>query len=213
MSDFHCANYFDPNTGHLYLLVKKNTTCDIKTQPVVVLKLGITVKEDEFFDEDKIIGNIAGLLGIPLNKIRVTNIVREGSVRRKRSTDESPGVEFQIAEPPALKTESDFVEPLEVGTTPADPNEPTAAPTTPGTPLTTAANVEVSFKETLDFNKLVEATSTLTTLMQSGKLSESLGVNVTSMEATKPIEPPEEEPEYTNPEDRSKVLEKTFAMF
>jgi len=210
MSDLHCSNYFDPNTGHLYLLIKKKTTCDIKTQPVVILKLGITVPENEFFNEDKIIGNIAGLLGIPLNKIRITNIVREGSVRRKRSTGESQEFEFQIADPPVLKTESDFVEPLEVGTTPADPNEPTAATTTPGTTSTTTAEFEIP-SEKLDFGKLVAATSTLTTLLQSGKLSESLGVNVNSMEASKPIEPPEEEPEYTNPEDRSKVLEKTFA--
>merc|ERR1719495_961483 len=39
--DTHCANYFDPNTGHLYLLIKDSATCDIKTEPVVVLKLGI----------------------------------------------------------------------------------------------------------------------------------------------------------------------------
>ena len=213
MSDLHCSNYFDPNTGHLYLLVKQKSTCDIKTQPVVILKLGITVKEDEFFDEDKIVGNIAGLLGIPLNKIRVTNIVREGSVRRKRSADEKPGVEFQIAEPPTLTTEDDFVQPLETGTTPVDPNAPTVNPaltTAPTTPGTTTTEFEIP-SEKLDFNKLVEVSSIMTTMLQSGKLSESLGVEVTSMEASKPIEPPEEEPEYTSPEDRAKILDKTFA--
>ena len=215
MTDLHCANYFDPNTGHLYLLVRGKFTCDIKTQPVVVLKLGITVKEDEFFDEDKIVANIAGLLGIPLNKIRITNIVREGSVRRKRSTDEEPGVEFQIAEPPSLTTEESFVEPLEVGTTPANPNDPTVDPslttaTTPGTTTTTEFKLPNNDEE-LNFEKLVEVSSKMASLLQSGKLSESLGVNVTSMEATKPIEPPEEEPEYTSPEERAAVLDKTFA--
>ena len=100
LSDNNCMNYFDPNTGHLYLIVRGPATCDIKTQPVVVLKvfhstplhstlpytavlqLGITVPEAEFFNPDTIVANIAGLLGIPAGNIRVTNIVREGSVGR-----------------------------------------------------------------------------------------------------------------------------------
>merc|ERR1712032_28948 len=71
-SSSNCDNYFDPNTGHLYLTVKGPSTCDVKTQPVVILKLGITVPEAEFFDADSIVGNIAGLLGIPAANIRVT---------------------------------------------------------------------------------------------------------------------------------------------
>merc|ERR1719192_3156815 len=59
-SSSNCDNYFDPNTGHLYLIVKGPSTCDVKTQPVVILKLGITVPEAEFFDADSIVGNIAG---------------------------------------------------------------------------------------------------------------------------------------------------------
>ena len=125
------------------------------------------------------------------------------------------GVEFQIAEPPSLTTEESFVEPLEVGTTPANPNDPTVDPslttaTTPGTTTTTEFKLPNNNEE-LNFEKLVEVSSKMASLLQSGKLSESLGVNVTSMEATKPIEPPEEEPEYTSPEERAAVLDKTFA--
>jgi hypothetical protein len=83
LTDNNCMNYFDPNTGHLYIIIKGPATCDIKTQPVVILKMGVTVDIDSFFDADSIVSNIAGLLGIDPANIRVTNIVREGSVRRK----------------------------------------------------------------------------------------------------------------------------------
>ena len=80
------ANYFDPNSGHLYLIVKGPTTIEIKTQPIVVLKLGMTVPIENFFEEN-VISSLAGLLGIDPANIRVTNIVREGSVsgRKKRA--------------------------------------------------------------------------------------------------------------------------------
>ena len=206
----HCSNYFDPNTGHLYLLIKEKSTCNIKTQPAIILKLGIVVKEDEFFDEDKIVGNIAGLLGIPLNKIRITNIIRENS-RRKRSIDSSPGVELEISEPPELFTE-DYIEPLPTYTTPADPNNPTPDPkytTTPGTP-TTSEPVNNS-EDKLDYDQLLTVSSKLVSSLQTGELSELLGYNVSSIIASKPIEPPESEPEYTSPEERARITDKTFA--
>ena len=42
LTEAHGSNYFDPNTGHLYLLIKEGII-DIKTQPIVILKLGMTV--------------------------------------------------------------------------------------------------------------------------------------------------------------------------
>merc|ERR1719431_1078915 len=90
------ANYFDPNTGHLYLIVKGPSNIDIKTQPIVVLKLGMTVPIENFFEEN-VVANLAGLLGIDPSNIRVTNIVREGSTgRKKRDTGDVVGVEFEI---------------------------------------------------------------------------------------------------------------------
>ena len=53
------ANYFDPNSGHLYLIVKGPSTIEIKTQPIVVLKLGMTVPIENFFEEN-VVGNLAG---------------------------------------------------------------------------------------------------------------------------------------------------------
>jgi hypothetical protein len=101
MTEPNGANFFDPRTGHLHLIIKGPAVVDIKTQPVVILKLGLAVPIENFFEEN-IIGNIAGLLGIDPSMIRVTEIVREGSVgRKKRSEGESISVEFEIAPPPA----------------------------------------------------------------------------------------------------------------
>ena len=71
------ANFFDPGSGHLYVIVKGPAVVVIKTQP------RMTVDIENFFEED-IINNRAGLLGIDPKNIRITNIVREGSVGRKK---------------------------------------------------------------------------------------------------------------------------------
>merc|ERR1711915_975135 len=66
---------------------------------IVVLKLGMTVPIENFFEEN-VVGNLAGLLGIDPSNIRVTNIVREGSTgRKKRSEGDVIGVEFEIGPP------------------------------------------------------------------------------------------------------------------
>merc|ERR1719495_1614407 len=101
LTEANGANYFDPNSGHLYLIVKGPATIEIKTQPIVVLKLGMTVPIENFFEEN-VVGNLAGLLGIDPANIRVTNIVREGSTgRRRRSTETITGVDFEIGPPPS----------------------------------------------------------------------------------------------------------------
>ena len=217
LTDNNCMNYFDPNTGHLYIIIKGPATCDIKTQPVVVLKMGVTVDIDSFFDADSIVSNIAGLLGIDPANIRVTNIVREGSVRRKRSGDSRSGQEtidldFQIAEPPSDELDEQEFVPVEVTyTTPADPNEATASPyitsttTTPRPPQTTVN------PNKLTFEKLSAIQARVANEFQTGGLSEALNVTVAGMKMEDPIPPPEEPPAYTSPEERAQVLDKTFA--
>ena len=69
----------DPWTGHLYVIIEGPATVDVKTQPVVVLKMGVTVPIENFF-EANVVGILASLLGIDPANIRVTNILREGSV-------------------------------------------------------------------------------------------------------------------------------------
>merc|ERR1711970_1621212 len=154
LADNNCNNYFDPNTGHLYLIVRGPATCDIKTQPVVVLKLGITVDEDEFFNADSIVGNIAGLLGIDPANIRVTNIVREGSVRRRRSA-ETLDLQFEIAPAPANElNEQEFVPEEVTYTTPANPNAVTESSVYTTTATTTSRPIPIVNPLAMDFADL-----------------------------------------------------------
>ena len=66
-------------------MVRGGGIIDIKTTPTVVLSTGLVLDPDEFFNEEQVVGNIAAMLGISPNNIRVTNIVRETN-RRKRSS-------------------------------------------------------------------------------------------------------------------------------
>ena len=61
----------DPWTGHLHVIIIGPATVDVKTQPVVVLKMGVTVPKENFF-EANVVGNLASLLGIDPANIQVT---------------------------------------------------------------------------------------------------------------------------------------------
>ena len=61
---------------------------EVRVKPAIVVSFSMPpMSVDDFFDEEKIIDNIAALLGIASSKIRVVNVVRE-SRRRKRETIE-----------------------------------------------------------------------------------------------------------------------------
>ena len=209
----NCDNYFDPNTGHLYLLVKGPATCDVKTQPVVILKLGITVPEAEFFNPESIIGNIAGLLGIPLANIRVTNIVREGSVRRRRRrAAETVDLQFEIAPAPANELNTQEFVPEEVTyVTPSSPNQATENPAYSTTAATTERPLPVVDPLAMDFEALSRVQSRIATSFQQGDLSSALNVTVAAMKMEDPVPPPQKPPAYTSPEERAVVLDTTYA--
>ena len=106
-SEVEGANYFDPTTGFLYLLFRGTDTVDYKIQPSVVTKIGATIDMENFFEGD-VAGNIAALLGIDPANIRVTNVVREGSSRKKRGTLENVEIEITI-EPNPVQSINDTV--------------------------------------------------------------------------------------------------------
>merc|ERR1712200_353499 len=212
------SNYFDPNTGHLYLIIKEGIV-NIKTQPVVVLKLGMTVAIDDFFEEN-VIGNLAGLLGIDAKNIRVTNIVREGSVRKKRNADADADAEkgpepvelaLEIGPPPSEELVN-FVPP-EVTTTPA-PSNITENPLYTTTTTTTTTTAEwIPPENYMTFEDISAATAGLMTSIQSGEAAQSfqnLGAELGEMSVEVPIPPPEE-PKPIDPETAGLVLESTFA--
>jgi hypothetical protein len=219
------SNYFDPNSGHLYLIVKGPTTIEIKTQPIVVLKLGMTVPIENFF-EANVVGNLAGLLGIDPANIRVTNIVREGSVsgRRKREDDDGLGavigMDFEIGPPPSDSLGGEFLPPDDSYTTP-DTSGTTQNPayTTVTIPSNTTAWVPPAGH--MDYEALAAVSTSLINSFQSGTLDLSnvecdTCVPIENMETTglnleAPVQPPEAPPPYSSPEERNQVTELTYA--
>jgi len=202
------ANYFDPGTGHLYLIVKGPSVISIKTQPIVVLKLGMTVPIENFFEEN-VVGNLAGLLGIDPANIRVTNIVREGSTgRRRRSGETITGVDFEIGPPPS-DTLVEFI-PEEYTNPPStDVTENPAYTTTAAPESSTTAWVPPA--NHLSFDDLASVSATIANAFQTGSLGADMGLNVTGLAVEQPINPPEEPPAYTSPEERAQVLDVPYA--
>jgi len=213
LTEAHGSNYFDPNTGHLYVLMKDGIV-DIKTQPIVILKLGMTVPIENFFEEN-VVANLAGLLGIDPSNIRVTNIVRENSVgRKKRDTTEPATIEFAIG-PPPLDELVEFI-PEEYTYYPPTENTPNPAYTTQSTAgPTTSAFVEPAGY--LNYDMLQNVQATITNAFQTGELASSLltgdleGLELSALTMEEPVIPPEAPPPYEGPDARAEVTELTFA--
>jgi len=211
LTEAHGSNYFDPNTGHLYILIKDGIV-DIKTQPIVVLKLGMTVPIENFFEEN-VVANLAGLLGIDPSNIRVTEIVRENSVGRKKRQVED-GTEFkefkaEIGPPPVTELveffppEYTYFPPTDVTVNPAYTTLSTAGPTT------TAYQHEEGY---LNYELLQNVQATITNAFQTGEISAAFdGASVDGLSMEEPVIPPEAPPPYEGPEARAEVTELTFA--
>ncbi|KAI8520672.1 Fibrocystin-L [Branchiostoma belcheri] len=99
------TNYFDDEKKTLYITIRGSTSIDIVTMPVLKVAFGMpAITVDEFF-ENNLRQNLASFLGIPANKIRVVNVVREDSKRKKRA-EGSMTVEVEITDPPAEDSSS-----------------------------------------------------------------------------------------------------------
>ncbi|XP_051729222.1 fibrocystin-L-like [Ctenopharyngodon idella] len=95
----HGSNFFDQDYKMLNILLRGSEPVQIRTSPVLFLAFNLpAMTEAEFFGA-KLITNLALFLKIPANKIRITNIVREGTnARRRRSAGLT--VQVEIREPP-----------------------------------------------------------------------------------------------------------------
>nr|XP_061786823.1 fibrocystin-L-like [Nerophis lumbriciformis] len=92
------ANFFDPTSKMLKVLVRGSDSVEIRTSPVLFIAFELpAMTEDEFFG-DNLVQNLAVFLQVPSHMIRVTNIIREDSRRRRRSTGLK--VEVEIRKPP-----------------------------------------------------------------------------------------------------------------
>lgn len=70
-------------------MLKGGHIVDIKTTPMVILTTGVVVDPDNFYEQD-LVNNLAALLRVAPENIRVMNVISEGSGgrRRKRATEE-----------------------------------------------------------------------------------------------------------------------------
>ena len=106
--DGACANYMDRVEKLLYFNVKGDEKIILKRANVIIVQLWLPdIKLEDFYSEF-IVRNIAALLGVPANKVRILKAISgdsgDSGDRRKRQAE--GGMELQIEigdEPPPSK--------------------------------------------------------------------------------------------------------------
>ncbi|KAL7883851.1 hypothetical protein SRHO_G00015090 [Serrasalmus rhombeus] len=98
------SNYFDADYKMLHVLLRGSSPVEVRTSPVLFVALNLPFMTEEEFFGDKLVTNLAAFLKVPPNMIRITNIIREGSARRRRSTGLT--VQVEIKQPPVNQTSS-----------------------------------------------------------------------------------------------------------
>ncbi|XP_078699976.1 fibrocystin-L-like [Branchiostoma floridae x Branchiostoma belcheri] len=100
LNDSPGANFMDIEWQTLYFTLKGSTPVTIKQTEVIVLTFGMPpVTVEDFFSSDQLVNNLCLFLNIPADKVRVMDVVREDSSRRRRAAD-SMTVQVQIGDPP-----------------------------------------------------------------------------------------------------------------
>jgi hypothetical protein len=88
-SGVHGANYFDRVLKLMYVTLRGPDHIEIRTSPAVVIAFGFpAISVDDFF-ETNLVSNLATYLGVEPYQIKVVNVVRETSARKRRSTRRS----------------------------------------------------------------------------------------------------------------------------
>ena len=168
------SNFYDRDLKRLYITVRGKMPYRIETIPVIQVSLTLQVTVDDFFGE-RLVQNLAFLLGIDQSRIRIVNVVRE-TVRRKRQTGtSSPGTTFDI----------------EIGNPPPIASNETAAVTNTTSNDTTQEPQNAT--TVLTFEMLEEVATTVVEVIQTGELAEDLNTTVVSATIMEP-EPPQEDP-------------------
>ena len=94
------SNYIDRDARLIYFTLKGTNKIILKRANVVIVSFGLpAMSEDEFFASN-IIENLAGMLNVPLNKVRVVSVVAETASGRKRRSTDGVTVVVEIGEEP-----------------------------------------------------------------------------------------------------------------
>ena len=166
------SNFYDRDTKQLYITIKGNYTYRIKTRPVIMLSLTLQVSLEEFFDEENLVRNLALLLGIPNNKIRIVNVVRETQNRRKRQDSQMQTIDFEIGNQPGEQV-------VDAGNT---------------TEVTNETSTDAPSAQTLSFEELESIAVRTAEVVQTGEITESLNntISIVSAAIEEPSSPPED---------------------
>ena len=170
----HGTNYYDRTEEKLYIVIRGSTPVRVETTPVIQLGIDLPpVTVDEFF-ETNLIQNLAFLLGISPNRIRIVNVVSEGGTRRKRQSEERTRVEIEIGDAPSNET-----------TTNNNNNNNNNNNTNNGTD-TEYNNTTTTEPDDTVYNELVNITTKVGEVIQTGELSQEIGYTVLDAEITEP---------------------------
>ena len=179
----HGTNIYDRNTKRLYITIKGKRTIKIITTPVIMTSLTLSVTIKEFFDEVSLVNNLAFILGIPENKIRVVSVVRESVTRRKRQASDGEIVMVGI----------------EIGDSPLQNDN-------------TSSNSSLTNTSSLTFNELESLSDTLVNVLQTNQMNLDLRSVTVTRPVARAVDPtggvlatpetggpqPEEIPENSN---------------
>ena len=142
---------------------------------------------EEFFDQDRLVQNIAFLLGIDSSQIRVVSVVRETITKRRRRQEEGAmtryDIDFEIGNPPPTVVTTD-----QNDTTPDNGNTTQAPPT----------NTTV-----LSFEQLEDLTEMLVDVIQTGELTSDLNATIVNAVVMEP------EPEPVDPNNGTRATPAT----
>ena len=84
--NFAGSNYHERNNQLFHFIVGGGSTYELQVVSTLVLELGVMTEltEDEFYDNGNLAANIAALLGIDPDKIRVMNVISEDTAARRK---------------------------------------------------------------------------------------------------------------------------------
>ncbi|KAJ8026384.1 Fibrocystin-L [Holothuria leucospilota] len=166
-------NYFDRDLDQLFILIRSSTVIEVLTTPVVMTTFGVPAVEVDDFFEKNIIENLANLLDIPKTKIRIVEIIREDSRRRKRRATGEVEVVVEIGNPPSTTS-----------------SPPEVSDVSNGTVATSTTVLPDGKEDPLSFAALLEIQTIIAYEMQTGHLEDSIGYHVTHLSMTDPIDTP-----------------------
>ena len=140
----------------------------------------------DFFNDTFLVRNLALLLDIPQDRIRIVNVVREGSIQRRRRQAEEvemQTIEIEIGDPPVLS----------VSTTVETPVNGTDSMNDTGSDMNdTMTGGTVSTDTPFTFNQITSIAERVAEVIQTGELVESFNSSATIVSANieEPVPPP-----------------------